>query len=107
MAVGQVSFHDPKMVKKIHIPQRLNPIVNRLNKTKVEKFPNLRQEKDDRQKELRQRDRAAQQTRVSAIAASLMNRCMAIADNVGPLAKGRGSSRQGEEGTGVAARSCV
>ncbi|KAF2102420.1 DUF814-domain-containing protein [Rhizodiscina lignyota] len=63
MAVGQVGFKDPKKVKKIHVAQRENPIVNRLNKTKVEKFPNLHQEKEDRQKELRQKDRADQQVR--------------------------------------------
>ncbi|KAL9065284.1 MAG: hypothetical protein Q9157_007522 [Trypethelium eluteriae] len=63
MAVGQVSFHDPKKVKKVHVPHRENPIVNRLNKTKVEKFPDLRQEKDDREKELRRKDRTAQQAR--------------------------------------------
>jgi hypothetical protein len=50
-------------VKRIHVEQRLNPIVNRLNKTKVEKHPDLRQEREDRRQELRQRDRAAQQTR--------------------------------------------
>ncbi|KAH8801948.1 cytoplasmic protein [Flagelloscypha sp. PMI_526] len=37
MAVGQVSFHSDKKVKRIHVAQRENPIVNRLNKTKVEK----------------------------------------------------------------------
>ncbi|KAL9090867.1 MAG: hypothetical protein Q9165_005075 [Trypethelium subeluteriae] len=63
MAVGQVSFHDPKKVKKVHVPHRENPIVNRLNKTKVEKFPDLQQEKDDREKELRRKDRATQQAR--------------------------------------------
>ncbi|KAI9691825.1 MAG: hypothetical protein M1822_007897 [Bathelium mastoideum] len=63
MAVGQVSFHEPKKVKKVHVPQRENPIVNRLNKTKVEKFPDLRQEKEDREKEQRRKDRATQQTR--------------------------------------------
>lgn len=37
MATGQVSFHNDKRVKKVHVPKRENPIVNRLNKTKVEK----------------------------------------------------------------------
>ncbi|KAG7285267.1 Coiled-coil domain-containing protein 25 [Staphylotrichum longicolle] len=37
MAVGQVSFKDNKKVKKILVPQRENPIVNRLNKTKLRK----------------------------------------------------------------------
>jgi len=89
MAVGQVGFKDPKkarhklttspqrpshsltevQVKKVHVPERVNAIVNRLNKTKVEKFPNLRQEKEDRQKELRHKDRAAQLARVRYTAA--------------------------------------
>ncbi|KAF2188197.1 DUF814-domain-containing protein [Zopfia rhizophila CBS 207.26] len=63
MAVGQVGFKDQRKVKRIHVAQRENPIINRLNKTKVEKLPDLRQEKENRQKELRQRDRAAQQAR--------------------------------------------
>jgi hypothetical protein len=50
-------------VKRLHVAQRLNPIVNRLNKTKVEKFPDLRQEKEDRLRELRGRDRGAQLAR--------------------------------------------
>ncbi|KAF1994779.1 DUF814-domain-containing protein [Amniculicola lignicola CBS 123094] len=63
MAVGQVGFKDQRKVKRLHVPQRENPIVNRLNKTKVEKFPDLRQEKEDRLKELRKKDRANQQAR--------------------------------------------
>lgn len=54
-------------VKRILVPQRENPIVNRLNKTKVEKKPDLKQEKDDRQRELRKREQAAQQLRVSLV----------------------------------------
>ncbi|KAF2473903.1 DUF814-domain-containing protein [Lindgomyces ingoldianus] len=63
MAVGQVGFKDQRKVKRIHVEKRENPIVNRLNKTKSEKYPDLRQEKEDRQKELRLRDRVAQQAR--------------------------------------------
>ncbi|KAK3314958.1 hypothetical protein B0H66DRAFT_564063 [Apodospora peruviana] len=63
MAAGQVSFKDQKKVKKILVPQRENAIVNRLNKTKVEKYPDLRQEKDDRLRELRKKDQAAQLAR--------------------------------------------
>ncbi|KAF9232314.1 cytoplasmic protein [Melanogaster broomeanus] len=48
MAVGQVSFHKDKRVKRIHVPKRENPIVNRLNKTKVEKQVDHEQEKIDR-----------------------------------------------------------
>ncbi|KAK7948948.1 uncharacterized protein PG986_009834 [Apiospora aurea] len=63
MAVGQVSFKDPRKVKRVLVPERENAIINRLNKTKVEKHPDLRQEKEDRQKELRKRDNAAVQAR--------------------------------------------
>ncbi|KAK4216158.1 hypothetical protein QBC37DRAFT_417459 [Rhypophila decipiens] len=58
MAVGQVSFKDNKKVKRLIIAQRENAIVNRLNKTKVERYPDLKQEKEDRLKELRKRDQA-------------------------------------------------
>lgn len=60
MAVGQVSFKDPRKVKKILVLQRENPIVNRLNKTKVEKFPDLQIEKEEKLKALRKKDQAAQ-----------------------------------------------
>ncbi|KAI9711440.1 MAG: Coiled-coil domain-containing protein 25 [Candelaria pacifica] len=63
MAVGQVGFKDSKKVKKILVPARENPIVNRLNKTKVERFPDLRMEKETRLKESRKKDQAAQQER--------------------------------------------
>ncbi|KAG9308855.1 cytoplasmic protein [Chiua virens] len=51
MAVGQVSFHSDKRVKRIHVPKRENPIVNRLNKTKVEKVVDHEQERTDRVKQ--------------------------------------------------------
>ncbi|KAF5020970.1 hypothetical protein F66182_7016 [Fusarium sp. NRRL 66182] len=63
MEVGQVGFKDARKVKRVLVPQRENPIVNRLNKTKVEKKPDFKQEKEDRLKELRRRDQAAFQTR--------------------------------------------
>lgn len=53
MATGQVSFHSQNMVRKIHVPARQNPIVNRLNKTRVEKQPDLRTEREADQKEKR------------------------------------------------------
>ncbi|KAG1884109.1 cytoplasmic protein [Suillus subluteus] len=48
MAVGQVSFHSDKQVKRVHIPKRENLIVNRLNKTKVERDVDHEQERVDR-----------------------------------------------------------
>lgn len=65
IAVGQVGFKNQKMVKRILVAQRENPIVNRLNKTKLEKFPDLRQEKEDKLKALRKKDQAVQLERVS------------------------------------------
>ncbi|KAH0490822.1 hypothetical protein TgHK011_002274 [Trichoderma gracile] len=60
MDVGQVSFHDPRKVKRMLVPHRENAIVNRLNKTKVEKKPDLKAERDDMLKELRKKEQAAQ-----------------------------------------------
>lgn len=83
MAVGQVSFKDNKkvhytfftfpgsshtkkrQVKRIIVPQRENPIVNRLNKTKVEKFPDLGMEREEKLKALRKKDQASKLERVS------------------------------------------
>ncbi|KAK8161886.1 hypothetical protein IWX90DRAFT_488389 [Phyllosticta citrichinensis] len=63
MAVGQVGFKDNKKVKRVYVAARENPIVNRLNKTKVEKYPDLQMEREDRLRELRKKDRAAVQER--------------------------------------------
>lgn len=57
MATGQVSFRDYKLTKKILVPARQNPIVNRLNKTKVEKFPDLAFEKEEDLKKKRGAER--------------------------------------------------
>lgn len=64
MATGQVGFKDNKLVKKTLVETRENPIVNRLNKTKVEKFPDLRQEKAEREREQRKKERIAAQDQV-------------------------------------------
>ena len=61
MATGQVSFHDPKMIKKVIVTARQNPIINRLNKTRVEKFPDLRAEKEEDLKQKRKAERLARE----------------------------------------------
>lgn len=53
MAVGQVAFHDPRKVKKLHVPARDNAIVNRLNKTKREEYPDLQKLQEDARREQR------------------------------------------------------
>merc|ERR1712010_355475 len=54
MDVGQIGFHSNKAVKKIRLETRDNAIVNRLNKTKVEKELDFRAEREGRDK--RERD---------------------------------------------------
>ncbi|WVW82986.1 hypothetical protein I302_105002 [Kwoniella bestiolae CBS 10118] len=51
MAVGQVSFHSDKKVKRVHVPSRDNAIVNRLNKTKIEKEVDHEAERQERLRE--------------------------------------------------------
>lgn len=46
MEVGQVGFHNSKMVRTVKVEKRVNEIVNRLNKTKVERKPDLKAERE-------------------------------------------------------------
>lgn len=41
MATGQVGFHKDHIVKKVHLKTKETGILNRLNKTKKEEFPDL------------------------------------------------------------------
>lgn len=53
MDVGQVSFHNNKDVIKVRVEKRINEIVNRLEKTKIELHPNFRAEREKRDAEER------------------------------------------------------
>ncbi|XP_071965005.1 coiled-coil domain-containing protein 25-like [Antedon mediterranea] len=57
MDVGQIGFHRGKDVKSIKVEKKKNEIVNRLNRTKEEKFPDLRAEKEKRDQEERKESR--------------------------------------------------
>ncbi|KAL6845567.1 hypothetical protein ACP4OV_025062 [Aristida adscensionis] len=46
MDVGQVGFHNHRMVRMLVVEKRVNEIINRLNKTKVERRPDLKAEKE-------------------------------------------------------------
>lgn len=48
MDVGQVSFHNSKQVRKFRVEKRINEVVNRLNKTKIETHPDFRAEREAR-----------------------------------------------------------
>ena len=64
MATGQVGFKDHKLVKKVRVEMRENAVVNRLNKTKMEKFPDLRAERAERDREEGKKERIAAQEKV-------------------------------------------
>jgi hypothetical protein len=51
MVAGEVGFHDEKAVKKLKVPTRNGPLLRKLDKTKVEKQPDLRKEREDRDAE--------------------------------------------------------
>jgi hypothetical protein len=59
MEVGQVGFHDLKLVRRVKVATRKNEIVNRLNKTKTESFPDLAMERDEYDREIREEKKAA------------------------------------------------
>lgn len=51
MVAGQVSYHRPENVRRIKVVKD-NVIVNALNKTKEERFPDLYKEQQDREREI-------------------------------------------------------
>lgn len=67
MAVGQVGFKDQRKVKKVLVEARTNAIINRLNKTKTEKFPDLAAEREERDKTIRNREKKLMLERVGAL----------------------------------------
>ena len=62
MEVGQVGFHDPKAVLRTQATKN-NDIVNRLTKTKQERFPNLAAEREAYEASIRNEKRAAERAR--------------------------------------------
>lgn len=48
MDVGQVSFFHSKQVRKMRVEKRINEVVNRLNKTKIETHPDFQAEREAR-----------------------------------------------------------
>ncbi|XP_043918616.1 coiled-coil domain-containing protein 25 isoform X2 [Protopterus annectens] len=57
MDVGQIGFHKQKDVKTVMV-EKTNEIVNRLEKTKTERFPDLAAEKEARDREERNEKKA-------------------------------------------------
>jgi hypothetical protein len=84
------------------VAQRENTIVNRLNKTKIEKFPDLQMEKEEKLKAIRKKDQAAKLERVSVYLEIIIR---LYVDRMAE--KGRGKNRRGEEGEEMAKRPCL
>ncbi|KAJ1729398.1 hypothetical protein LPJ61_003540 [Coemansia biformis] len=63
MVTGQVGFKNQQLVRRVHVPARENPIVNRLNKTKREEHPDLVQQRVDRDKKEAHKRREAAKRR--------------------------------------------
>ncbi|XP_064605618.1 coiled-coil domain-containing protein 25-like isoform X2 [Liolophura sinensis] len=61
MDVGQVGFYKQKDVRSVRVEKRINEIVNRLNKTKEEKHPDFRAEREERDHKEREAQRKIQQ----------------------------------------------
>eukprot|EP00956_Cyclotella_meneghiniana_P035478 scaffold115235_cov70-Cyclotella_meneghiniana.AAC.8 len=66
MVDGQVGYHRPENVRRIKVDKN-NSVVNQLNKTKEEKYPDLAKEQQDRlieiQAELKAKRRAEEKTK--------------------------------------------
>jgi hypothetical protein len=67
MATGQVGFKDHRKVKRVLVDTRINAIINRLDKTRVETFPDLYAEKEERLKVVRAKEKKLALKRVGAL----------------------------------------
>jgi hypothetical protein len=59
MEIGQVSFHNGKLVRYLGPLETDKEIVKRLNKTREEKFPNLKAQREERDRRQREKDHQA------------------------------------------------
>ena len=78
MATGQIGFHRQKQVRKVHVEKRINEIINRLNKTRLEKLPDLAAEKAEFEKEERRKEKAALQEKVRLLPLCFKGRCFML-----------------------------
>ncbi|KXZ51981.1 hypothetical protein GPECTOR_10g1003 [Gonium pectorale] len=58
MEIGQVGFHDQSLVLKVKVDRKNNEIINRLEKTRQERYPDLAAEKEVYLSQVRQAKRA-------------------------------------------------
>lgn len=90
-------------MKKILVPTRQNPIINRLNKTKVEKFPDLNMEKVEILQARSKKNQAAMLARVNLSLPVTRSDCGTDSH----VEEGRGSDSEGEEGDEASEGACL
>ncbi|XP_064382283.1 coiled-coil domain-containing protein 25-like [Halichondria panicea] len=61
MDVGQVGFHNSRKVHTVMVEKKLGDVVNRLNKTKREAHPDLRAEREERDRQERIEQKSAKE----------------------------------------------
>lgn len=67
MDVGQVGFHNGKLVRKIVVEKRIGEVIRRLEKTKEERSTSeLRSLREERDQQVRAKEKAAQMARKKA-----------------------------------------
>lgn len=54
----QVGFHEQSRVRKASVAKRVNDVINRLNRTREERFPDLEAEREAWEREQRGKDHA-------------------------------------------------
>lgn len=64
MEVGAIGFHDESKVRRVRV-EKCNAIVNRLNRTKQERFPDLAAEQEQRAAEFRAQQKAQRRTQIA------------------------------------------
>lgn len=76
MAVGSVMFHNDRLVKRFHVKERKNEIVNRLNKTKEVRAVDFDAERQERERAIgrKKKEHALLQVGVSLLTISKRKR---------------------------------
>ena len=67
MLVVQVGFHSNKLVTKVRVEKRINEVINRLNRTKQELYPDLAAERENYDRGVRLSRKTEMQARVSSV----------------------------------------
>lgn len=75
MVVGQVSFHKQKAVKRCVVERKKNDILNRINKTRREEFPDLAAQREAYESDVSRIKKRELQVRAAARCLHTCHRC--------------------------------